>query len=71
MTKDEQRLETVGDGCLTILEACEFSGLGRSFIYSEMDKGKLPYVKLGKRRLIPRKALQRYLESGLVTPWAD
>jgi excisionase family DNA binding protein len=53
--------ELMEDGTLSIEAAVEFSGLGRSFLYSAMDRGELPYAKCGARRLIPKKALVKYL----------
>jgi excisionase family DNA binding protein len=53
--------DLMADGTLSIEAAAEFSGLGRTFLYSAMDRGELPYVKAGARRLIPKKALIKYL----------
>jgi excisionase family DNA binding protein len=58
--------ELVEGGLLTIAQAEEFSGLSRSGLYSLMERGALAYVKLGKRRLIPRRALVALAERGLV-----
>jgi excisionase family DNA binding protein len=49
--------ELVADGLNTITEAQEFTRLSRSDLYARMERGELPYVKLGRRRLIPRRAL--------------
>lgn len=54
------------DGTLSLPEAIEFTGLGRSELYLRMDDGRLPFVKHGRRRLIPRRALVQMLEAGLV-----
>lgn len=62
-----ERERLVSEGTLTIPEACRLSGLGRTYLYSLMEKRELMYVKCGKRRLIPRKELQRFLADGLVT----
>jgi excisionase family DNA binding protein len=63
---DEQRTAAVSEGCMTIAQAQQFTGLGRSLLYVEMERGNLPYVKVGKRRLIPRRGLLQFLEAGLV-----
>jgi excisionase family DNA binding protein len=47
-------------------EAGRFTGLGRTFLYQLMDRGALKYVKLGKRRLIPRAELRRLLAEAIV-----
>ena len=39
-------------------------GIGRSTIYRLMADGKLPSVKVGGRRLIPRDALEALLKVG-------
>jgi excisionase family DNA binding protein len=55
----------VDDGAVDVTEACRFTGIGRSFLYGLMDAGQLNYVKLGKRRLIPRAELKRLLAESL------
>jgi excisionase family DNA binding protein len=61
--------ETVGlleDGVMTVPEGQQFSRLSRSALYALMERGELAYVKLGKRRMIPRRALMEMMERGLV-----
>lgn len=58
--------ELLEDGALPINDAVEWSGVSRSKLYIAMTEGKLPYIKLGKRRLIPRRALRDYLARRLV-----
>lgn len=47
---------------LSIQEAAEALGIGRSKLYQLVARGELPLVHLGKRALIPRPALERYVE---------
>jgi excisionase family DNA binding protein len=61
-----RRSELVDGGLLSVPEASEFTRLSRSDLYSRMERGELPYCKLGRRRLIPRKALIAMAEKGLV-----
>jgi excisionase family DNA binding protein len=35
-------------------EAARLTGLSRDLLYDEMRRGHLPYVKVGRRRLITR-----------------
>jgi Helix-turn-helix domain len=56
----------VEDGLLTVGEAQEFSRLSRSDLYARMGRGELAYCKLGKRRLIPRRALVELAARSLV-----
>jgi excisionase family DNA binding protein len=56
----------VSDGLKTIREAVDFTRLSRSDLYSRMERGELPYTKIGRRRLIPHRALLDLAASGLV-----
>jgi len=62
----ERRERLVERGLVTIAEAAEFLGVGRTLIYSLMEKGELPSCKLGKRRLIPKAALTALASERLV-----
>lgn len=46
-----------------INQACETSGLGRSFLYEEIRAGKLKTFKVGTRTLIASDDLQAWLSS--------
>ena len=60
------RDEVVGDGLLAISDACAFlGGVSRAFLYSEMERGHLPFVKIGRRRMVPRKGLVSYASTRL------
>lgn len=65
-TKQDERAELLADGCITVLEAAKFSGLGKSTLYELMDAGRLAYVRVGRARRIPRRELVRFLASQLV-----
>ena len=45
-----------------IPEAAKLLGLSRATVYNLMDKGDLPYVKLGRSRRIRRTDLEEALE---------
>ncbi len=47
----------VADGLLTVAEGAAFLRVSRSRLYNLMDEGALSYVKLGRSRRIPRRAL--------------
>jgi excisionase family DNA binding protein len=47
----------VGDGLLTVSEAIAFMRLSRSTLYTLMDEGELAYVRIGRARRIPKRAL--------------
>jgi excisionase family DNA binding protein len=54
-------LELVAGGMLTVPEAVALSHIGKSKLYELMDAKALPSAKVGRRRLIPRLALERFL----------
>ena len=56
----------VDGGLQTIGEATAFTRLSRSALYGLMDRGELVYVKIGRRRLIPKQALVELAQRGLV-----
>jgi len=56
MENDGERL------CLTIPEVAKMFGISRNFAYDLVRQGKLPVIILGKRKLIPRAKLEKFLE---------
>lgn len=56
----------VEGGMFSMQEASDFSRLGKTTLYDEMNAGRLAFVKHGRRRLIPRKALQKRLAENLI-----
>lgn len=54
------------DGALTIDQASEFCGVGRSLLYERMQSGSLAYSLIGRRRVIPRQALVKLIAAGVV-----
>ena len=53
---------------LTITEAAEVLGISRAFAYELAARGELPMIRLGRRRLVPRKALLAMLGEDMVPP---
>jgi excisionase family DNA binding protein len=49
--------ELVADGLVTITEAELLLRLGRTSIYRLMADGSLPFVRIGRARRIPRRAV--------------
>ncbi len=62
-----ESLELLADGVLSIAAAASFSSLSRAGLYAAMAAGELPYLKRGRRRLIPRRALVSWLADGMQT----
>jgi len=52
--------------CITVPEAAAMLGLSRNFAYELVKQGQLPVIRFGKRPLIPRVALERMLERGVL-----
>jgi excisionase family DNA binding protein len=65
-TESEPSTRTAEEGAVSVADACRFTGLGRTYLYSLMDKGELAYTRVGKRRLIFRAALVALLRHGAV-----
>jgi len=66
MTSDE----VLADGAMSVPAAAEFIGVGRTLLYAEMQAGRLQFLKLGRRRVIPRRALLAWAAAGLQGGWA-
>ncbi|MCK4387799.1 MAG: helix-turn-helix domain-containing protein [Dehalococcoidia bacterium] len=52
--------------CITVPEAAAMLGLSRNFTYELVKQGQLPVIRFGKRLLIPRVALEKKLEEGIM-----
>ncbi len=48
----------------TVAEAGELLGISRAFAYELVARGELPVVRLGRRRLIPKRALLALVGAG-------
>ena len=73
MGDDRQSEKMMIDGLDRVGEASRFLGISRSRTYELMDAGELPFVKIGRSRRIPHRALidlaARHLCHG--RGWAD
>lgn len=63
---DAKARELLADGAFNVREAVAFSGLSITQLTKHMDSGHLPYVRDGRARRIPRKALVEFLALRLV-----
>lgn len=54
---------------ISVPEAGEILGIGRTAAYEAARKGQIPVIKIGKRLLVPMIALEKFLvEAGTITP---
>ena len=53
---------SVGKMGLTIEEASETTGIGRNTMRKLIDWGKLPVLKVGRKTIIRKDALERFME---------
>ena len=60
MTKREQMEEE--RLTLTIGETAKLLGIGRQLAYDRVKTGEIPVIKIGRRLLVPRRALEKLLE---------
>lgn len=47
---------------LSVEEAAKLLGIGRNLCYDKVKTGEIPAIKIGKRLLVPKKALEKLLE---------
>jgi excisionase family DNA binding protein len=47
--------------CMSVPEAAKLLGISRNNAYELVKRGELPSIKLGKRKLIPKVALEKKL----------
>ena len=62
MTDEQQHQHQQVRLGLTVVEAAKVLGISRSLAYQLAASGDLPTVRLGRRLVVPRKALERLLE---------
>jgi len=46
---------------LTVNEAAKMLGIGRQLAYDKVKTGEIPVIKIGRRLLVPRSALEKLL----------
>ena len=48
----------------TVEETARLLGIGRQLAYDRVKTGEIPVIKVGRRLLVPRRALEKLLEQG-------
>ena len=52
----------IGDKmALSVPEAAKLLGIGKNLAYEAVQRGEIPSIKVGRRLLVPRAALERML----------
>jgi excisionase family DNA binding protein len=51
----------------SVEEAATVLGISRAFAYEAVQRGDIPHLRIGRRILIPRSALQRLVDSPSLT----
>lgn len=49
---------------LTVEETAKLLGIGRQLAYERAKTGEIPVIKIGRRLVVPRRALEKLLEQG-------
>ena len=49
---------------LSVEETARLLGIGRNLCYDRVKTGEIPVIKIGRRLLVPRRALEKLLEQG-------
>jgi excisionase family DNA binding protein len=62
-SRQQQQQEEGGLDLLSIPEACQELGMGKSWVYQRLRSGEIPSLKLGKIIKIRREDLEEYLKS--------
>jgi excisionase family DNA binding protein len=53
--------QSVECATITLTEAAARLGIGRNQAYKAADRGEIPTIRIGKRRLVPRAPFERLL----------
>jgi excisionase family DNA binding protein len=61
--------DILAEGLMTVMEAVAFLRISRSWLYQAMDAGHLPFVRLGRTRRIPRRAILELAAANLRGGW--
>ena len=59
----EKKGSEVDSLTLTVGEACKRLGISRGLCYEAIKRGDLPHLRIGRRILIPKVALERLLDT--------
>jgi excisionase family DNA binding protein len=61
-------MESTTRQALTVTEAADMLGISRGLAYELVSRGDIPAVRLGRRLVVPRKAIDAMLDPGADRP---
>jgi excisionase family DNA binding protein len=62
----EKRRYLASEGAANVAEACQLLGIKRTYLYALMERGDLRFAKIGRRRVVPRAEITRFLADAIV-----
>jgi excisionase family DNA binding protein len=65
----EVDMSTIGRQALTVTEAAEILGISRALAYELVSRGDIPALRLGRRLVVPRKAIDAMLNDHADESW--
>ena len=68
--QENHKAELLADGLITVAEVAKFLSVSRSTVYEAMERGELQYVKLGRSRRVPKRAVLDLARANLKGGWA-
>ena len=63
--------ETTDRLTFTVEQTAKLLGIGRNLCYERVKTGEIPVIRIGRRLLVPRRALERLLDQGQAVPPAQ
>ena len=70
-TEGENMAANEASKVLTVEEAGRWLGIGRSAAYDAIQRNELPHIRIGRRIVVPIKALERMLDGSSDHPIID
>ena len=68
LAREENAVTRDGRLVLSVTEAAGLPGISRGLAYELVARGELPSLRLGRRIVVPRRALEALLEAAVAYP---
>ncbi|MFP4605832.1 MAG: helix-turn-helix domain-containing protein [Bacteroidales bacterium] len=68
---DSRQSEEQPKGCFKVSEAADFLGISAEKVYELINDRKIGYVKIGRRKLIPKAEAVNYIKENTKKPLDD